>query len=261
MMRKFLPLFVCVCFVAAVGQAEPIRTLLTKENQLPEKHQVEVGALGQYKELKEDFPVTAGSDTYVGSPYVRFGLFENMAVHGTVPFVSSEVQGGGSSDAGLGDASVGFDLLVWQDVFDYPYVMPHAEIGLGTGDEDKGLGTGETSATFGVAVGTTTYDVYHWAADAQFTVFDNEKDQASISASLIWDISQQFCVLAECRIADNNEKPDDVYTGDDNDDVIIHYQAGMFYKPIESLGIGVYLGGVENGEADTIASTKIAYSF
>jgi len=119
---------------------------------MPGPFKAEIGAVGQYKSIVDDHVLSGdGCDLYTAAPYIRYGLAENLAVFGDVPFVQNKPSNG-DTQQGLGDVEVGAELVVFQDIFGYPFIIPHAEVSFGTGDEDKGLGNGKTLCTVGVSV-------------------------------------------------------------------------------------------------------------
>ncbi len=254
MTRRLIAAFVLSLVAVALAQAEPIRTLLTKENRMPGKFKWEAGLVGQYIEIDKDSTRFFGQgENYGVAPYGRFGLMDNLAATLAVPFAWRSPDFG-DSEQGLGDVTAGLELVGYQHIFGYPWVMPHAEVSFDTGDEEKGLGAGETFPTLGIAVGTTTFDVYHWVLDGTYVLHDKTDDYGAIAGSFIWDLSDQFSLLAEIRVEDRK------LDGKDSSRPI-YYQGGFFWKPTDALGIGLYGAKADNTDQDTIVSTKIAYSF
>lgn len=255
MFRKCLILVGVVLLVASASRAEPMRTLLCKENKLPGAQKLELGMVAQYTEISEDNVLfLGGGDEYWATPYVRYGALENLALFANVPYGQIEPNLG-ESESGLGDVSVGFELVGYQDVLGYPWVMPHLAVSLDTGDEETGLGSGNTVVTPGVSIGTTVENIFHWVLDARYA-FNNSDENggnvASIQGAFIWDLSQQFSLLVEGRGSDDNR------WGQGHP---AWFQAGMTYKATENLMFGVYGGGGQNTREDTFASLKVAYTF
>lgn len=236
---------------ASLAIAEPQRALLTHENKFPELHQVEVGVLGNYTEYEL-------RDERAIGPYARYGLLENLTLNASVPYKDIEPQNG-SSESGIGDANIGLELRAWQDIFDYPFVIPHVDVDLSTGDEDKGLGSGEAVTTFGISVGTVTYDCLHWIGDVSYAVNGGHEqpdpDNVFILAgSIIWDISDQFSVLFEANVTDEDTP---------NDERPSFYQGGLTYDWTDNLMMGLYFGAARGSpdDADGSATVKFAYTF
>ncbi len=253
--RQVVASCVAVLTLTAFGAtwAEPIRTLLTKENKLPAKWQVEAGLLGEYANYKDEFIL---SKAYEVAPYGRFGLFENLAVSLEVPYrnVKNRIS---DTEQGLGDVRLGLDFVPWQDLFSFPWIMPHVTVGLPTGDEDKGLGRGKTTGQFGVAVGTVVNEEFHFIADGRYEVIsgsDSTDDNvASLAGAIVWDLSEQFSLLGEIKITNQDNDP---YEG-----TPIYFNGGMSYKATEALALMFYAGGSQNTPEDFTGSMKIAYSF
>jgi len=247
---KKLMLGVVMTAVAVTVQAEPIRTLLTKENQLPEKGQTELGLLANTQQYDNN----AG---YSETPYVRYGLFGNLAAYAFVPYNQTRYKDGfGLNQNGFGDMGIGFELLAYEDIFKFPYVLPHLEFRFPTGDQDKGYSAGDVSILGGVTVGTKTWECVNWAVDVtgeHLTTQDPslKADTIVVSGSIVWDLDEQFSVVAEVN-------------GSDQDYPLGHpltYEGGMVYKPIESLMVGVYGGRTIHTGEDWNGTVKVAYSF
>ena len=240
-----------VLAMAGGAWAEAERTLLTRENKMPEKGQLEANALFGIQKLEH-------SKNYQETPQLRFGLLDNLAVNAAVPFKQMKPDTGfGRSEAGLGDVSLGFELVPYERVFRFPYILPHVDVGLPTGDDKKGLGSGDVSIAAGVTVGTTTYEVYHWALDVGFQhLVDNDPltddDALVVSASFLWDVSDEFALLTEMRGTDQ-ELPDGRP---------LTFEGGMVYKPEDtSWMFGLYGGKTIHAGETWNGSLKISYSF
>jgi hypothetical protein len=235
--------------------AEPIRTHLTKENRLPEKGQLEAGLLGDYTNYKDDTLVPV-SKRYAATPYARYGVFENLAVFTEIPYVDVKERND-DSNRGLGDIKVGLEFRPWQDIFRYPWIIPHLTVGLPTGDEDDHLDYGKASGTFGVAVGTVVEDVWHFIADARYEVISgsdtSDDDIASLASALVWDLSDQFSLIAEAKITNEDNEP---YDG-----VPVYFDGGMSYKATKNLSLMFFAGSAQNTEEDFSGNAKVAYTF
>ena len=110
--------------------AEESRAFLTTENKFPEQGQLELSYL-----LESD--QNDGFDYATHALQARYGLIENLTTRLTVPYAVLDPEVGDSVD-GLGDVRLGFDLLAFEDIFRYPYVIPHVEVGFAT-DGKTGL--------------------------------------------------------------------------------------------------------------------------
>jgi len=251
MMKKCCVVALTVLMTGSI-YGEAMRPLLTKENAFPGKNKVEVGAVGQYKQLnKKEVNQDKETDVWWGTPYGRYGISDNFTVYAKVPFGSIRPETG-SDESGFGDISAGFELLAFEDIFTYPFVIPHAEVFFNTGDEDKGLGEGKTHFMGGLAIGTVVNDVVQFVGDLRYELYDNRDNVASLAISVIWDLSDQFSVLGEMKAADEEV---------DNHSYTMFFQGGLCYKVTEALAINVYGGAGKNSDEDVVASTKISYSF
>lgn len=249
-MPKRLAVLVGLASVSMAG-AEMQRALLTHENKYPELHQLEIGALGS----AEDFD--SGDVRSVG-PFVRFGLLENLTFSATAPYMEISPDFG-KDESGIGDTVLGLDLLAYQDIFGYPYVIPHVSVSLDTGDEDKGLGRGDTFTTVGVSIGTVTHEVLHWIADFSYVINGGEKGSDTdnyyeLAGSLIWDVSKRFAVLVEGMLSEQEEA---------DGDHLNFVQGGFTYKWTDDLVMGAYFGSTTSDDSDSNGrvTVKASYSF
>lgn len=178
----------------------PMRTTLTRENKYPDAGQGDA-TVGFRREVDDNFSETGVS---IFDASGRFSLGNNVVLGASVPFVDSDRSG--DDEAGIGDVKLHADLLAFQDIFRFPFIIPYVEVALPTGDEDKGLGTGETVITAGISIGTKVYDALTYVVDAAYHV-DGSQDMMgeaadiySFSGSLVWDISDRFALLVEGRV-------------------------------------------------------------
>ena len=157
MFRKGLIFAFAMLLLASVATAEPIRTLTTKENKMPDKHYLELGAAFEFTEFDENTDsLTTGDNMWRGIGKARYGITENWTILTEIPYVDLEPSIG-ESESGMGDIMVGTELRVYEDVLGYPWVMPHAEASLDTASEDV-LGAGDTTYMIGLAIGTVVDD-------------------------------------------------------------------------------------------------------
>lgn len=211
----------------------PMRTTLTRENKYPDTGQLEVGGFFEHTELgmleQDSFGVNA-----------RAGLSEFVTIGASIPFVESDLDG--DSNSGLGDIELSLDLLAYQDIFQYPFVIPHIDVSLPTGDDDEGLGSGETVTTIGLSVGTKVYDALTYVVDFAYA-FDGGNVNADddnifmISGSLVWDVSDRLAFLVEGRVFEENMF----------DNVPYEAKGGMVYRFTRDVQLGLY-GGTAKDE-------------
>lgn len=248
-MKKLMLGAVLAAMVTTV-QAEPLRTLFTKENQMPEKGQLELGALAN----TQQYP---NQSFFTESVYARYGLFGNLAVNAFVPAHQIRNKNGfGSNQNGLGDCGLGFQLLAYEDIFRFPYIMPHLEFQFPTGNEDKGMGAGEVSILGGVTVGTRTWECVDWALDVTGSHLSTndpllKSDTVIISGSIVWALDEQFSLVGEVSGSDQT------YAAGHP----IAFEGGMVYKPVENLMIGVYGGKTQHTDESWDGTVKLSYSF
>lgn len=247
MIRKALVVLVLLSLTAGVSLGESSRLMLPVENKMPALHKLELGALGQYQEVPAVFPAFTDSEVYLVEPYARFGLFRNFTIFTRVPYKSVEPDIGETTD-GLGDVSAGFELVAFEDYFDFPYIIPHAEIIFDTADE--GLGNGENRLKAGVSVGTVVDDQWHYVLDVSYMSSDDVDDLYLVSGGFVWDLNKQCSLLLEGRVS-GEDFEDKSYT--------IYGQGGLTYNATESLAYTVYVGSGDKEDIST--ALKVAYSF
>jgi hypothetical protein len=248
---KWILSLIALGLVAGRGTAESQRPLFTVENAFPRWEQVEVGTRVQYVEVEETFGDS--SVTYAG-PYVRYGLMEKLAMNLDVPFASTD-PAFGDSESGLGDIGVGFQLRAYEDIFGYPYFIPHVHVSLPTGDDDKGLGAGDPVYTLGLSYGDKVYDFLSWVLDLGYRINPEIDNQLLLSTSLLWHVSPQFTLIGEARYEDN------AGSSDDSDDSLVLVAGGMSYNWTDALQMGVHVGGALTGDVNTLSEFRLSYSF
>lgn len=260
------------CVVALVSvspllaQSESVRPLFTRENRFPGLNKFEVGTLVSYQQLDEYFINQIDPKCYKGysvdkkdrrsdttvTPYARYGVFENLTLYSKIPidFTSSDVKG---SQTGLNDIALGMELLAYEYTYRYPWVVPYIEVTLPTGDDKNHMGLGKVDPIFGIAVGTTTFDKYHWILDGRYDANACNDGRFEGAGAFIWDLSEMFSVLAEAKVT---EKP-----SGSTKDVPVYFNAGICYRPIEELSVNLYGGTSVNAEETGHGTVKIAYNF
>lgn len=249
MMKRFLMATTALIAAAGTSYGEPQRTMVTVENKFPALHKVEAGLIGQESDMDTREMTSL-------APYIRYGLVPNLTVYGAVPLVDASSDFGGDG-TGLGDVRAGLQLLAYEDVFRYPWVVPHVDVQFATGDEDDGTGHGENIYMFGISVGSTMYDRFHFVADVSYglngrNIEEDENDQIVISGSLVWDLSEKFAVIGEARFTDENSGNDKPKFG----------QFGMHYEFTDSFALGAYVGGwTDTAQDQTDVTIKGSYMF
>ena len=250
MFKKWLALGLVAMMGSAV-QADTIRTALTKENRRPNLHRAEAGMIFTYSEMENDDKATALA------PYMRYTVLPDLVLFGTLPFKNID-HDQGSSSSGLGDATVGAELLVYEDLFRAPWILPHAEVSFPTGDEDKGLGSGDMEYMVGIALGSSIYRHLHYAVDARYRILNDRDNVPSLGLALIWDLDERFSLLAEMQVSDETIEDDFGRSASRNP---ILFLAGMHYQPIPALSFTVHGGAESDTGRDAIIRVKMAYLF
>ncbi len=240
--------------VAGMASADPMRTVFTKENKFP-------GALGWELSLGGGGSSYDGSATVADNDYwsivpgVRFGLTDQVALRGEVPYAG--YSSGDLDEQGLGDVSLGVDFLFFEDIFEYAWIVPHATAYLPTGDEDKGLGQGDPQGRFGISIGTTVNDVVHFALDGSFTTDGSlvEDDEGLIAGalSIVWDLDERASLLGEVQMRDDPV--------DTDEDFALRAHAGMAYKINKHFTLMGYVGGASEMAEDFYGMGRLVYAF
>ena len=260
---KLLVSVAALGLVASMASAEPVRTIYTMENRMPGNLGVELGVQGGYTGYDDEDSKLDGTRWQVG-PALRLGVTDRLALTAYVP-VNGFDYSQGDNDAGIGDIHSGLQFLFFEDIFDYVWIIPYADVRWASGDEDKGLGTGTTGAQFGISVGTTTYDCLHWALDFSYGVnnaIDFSDDDVAIGAfSIIWDLNEMprvygemlSSLFAEVQVRNDSLDPDD--------DAWVRGHAGLAFRANDHFTICGYFGGSSDDAMDYYAGGKAVVSF
>lgn len=248
-MKKLCWVSGLLCLAMSAGVwAEPMRTVLTKENRFPYERQVEGSAWGVYKDFD-------AYDYYAVTPMARYGLFDHLAVWGALPLAMTD-DDNGDEHFSMDDLTVGFELLAWEDYLTYPWIIPHAQVSLPTGNEDEHMGRGEVITTFGLAVGTVVDDRWHFILDARYAIGGDNKtykdDVASLAGAVLFEVSDIFSAHGEVEVSD-----DDL----NGQDKPVRILGGMTYEPADDWSIGVYGGGVKNRDENVDALIRVTHTF
>ncbi len=249
--------------LASVASADPMRTVFTKENRLPEQLGGEVSLQGGYSGYDDKDSDLDGS-IYDFGPAFRFGLHDRLALTAYIP-VAGWDRSHGDHKTGLGDIHTGLQFLFFEDIFDYVWILPYVDVRWASGDEDKNLGTGTTGGQFGIAVGTTTYDVLHWAADVSYGInnaIDYSDDDVLVGAfSIIWDLNEMPRVYGEVLsslFAEVQVRNDPI---DEDDDVWVRGHGGLAFRASDLFTISGFVGASSDDAMDYYAGGKATFSF
>jgi hypothetical protein len=191
------------------------------------------------------------NDLQTFAPYVRYGLLENFAIRLDLPYVNSD-PAFGDSESGLGDMTVELQLRTWEDIFGYPYFIPHVSATLPTGDEDKGLGNEDSVVEVGMSYGDKMYDTVMWVLDLSYRVNPNTDNQLLLANSYIWNISEQFSLLFEILYEEEIE---------DNGESLVLAAGGFSYNWTPNLRMGAHVAGGITGPTDIHSEVRFSYNF
>lgn len=228
-------LAVFALFIAAsTAGAEQQRATLTHENKYPELYHGDVGlAISSYDAESEE--------VFATELEARFAVYENFIARAEIPYLSIDNKIMNDTQEGVGDITLGLDLLAYEDIFDYPYIIPHVDVALATGDEDKGLGNGDPVYTVGISLGSVTWDMVTWVVDISY--INGTTDSAAedddffqVSGSIIWDVSDRFAFIGEGRAAEQQNGGDTAYV----------IKGGFAYDVSEALQLAAYAGRASN---------------
>lgn len=249
-MSKKWMIVALVITLAGAAQAKSVRTALTKENRAPRLQQAEIGTEVTYSErdLADDIAVI---------PYMRYTLLRDFVVFGKLPYRTIDPDFG-DRESGVGDASLGFELLAYKGLFGYPWIMPHAEVFFPTGDDDKGLGAGDMEYQFGLAMGATSNRDFHFAADARYRIVEDEDNIPSVAVSLVWELDRQFGFIGEIELARRKVRDEFGFRDDSHP---ITFMGGFYYAPTRDWLFTFHGGTVRHSDEDIVIRGKIAYSF
>lgn len=277
-MKKLMAGLMVLALGATMASATPMRTTMTLENAMPEQFMPEIGvdvfgyALSDLPHGIDGFDV----DVWEWDINARLGLLDSLALTLEVPFISWDADtaiplrdGKGFSDgeAGLGHVALGLQWRPWEDIFDYVWIIPHAQLFFPTGDKDKYLGTGDVDAKLGVSVGTTVEDDWHFAVDGSWVAADmvdpitfvTEDHGAFLgSVSIMYDlfsdmIDGQASIFAEGSYL--------TYSSDPDEHGRARAQAGISYASDCGLTTALYGGGQSGDGEGGFGGIRMVYGF
>jgi hypothetical protein len=259
--------FMLAMLTPLLAESESVRSLYCRENRFPDTYKLEIGSLVSYQQLDEYFinqidpkcfknyyvsKNAKRNDTTV-TPYARYGLYDNLTLYSRVPidFVHSDSKN--QTQVGLNDIALGLELLAYEYTYKYPWVVPYVEVTFPTGDDSNHMGLGKVDPIFGIAVGTVTFDKYHWILDGRYDANAATDGMFEGAGCFIWELSNQFSVLAEAKVT---EKP-----SGSTKDAPVYFNGGFAYRPVEALSVNLYGGTSINAEENGHGTLKIAYNF
>lgn len=250
-MKKTCGIGVLAAVLMAVGaEAETARTFALREDQRPAKGELELGVSGRYAEIKAAL-FEPRIDQYTTDVQARYGLTDDVSLNLAVPFVMRDAEYG-KDESGIGDVRLGFELVTYRDIFDYPYILPYAELRLPTGDEDKGLGAGDVTGDVGIALGSTAHRYWHFILDVRYMIVPNADNTWAVGLGLVHELSKKFAVSVEGQLrdkaAEERQRPKAVI-------------GGMTYKPTKNWALSVFAGAETDSRVETVSGLKLNYTF
>ena len=237
--------------------AHPQRPLFSKENQFPRQYHWEVGAVLGFTEFvdqEEDIKDSLNAEEI--ALYARYGLFRDVSLQLTVPYV--EIDGDFDDDNGLGDVELELQLRAWEDLFDYPFVIPHFAVNFGNGVESEELLSGERVYEAGISWGTVVADQLTFIADGSYHVRSERENEFVFASSVIWDVGRwsfdrRFSVLGEVQVHERRQV--------DFGSRPVLFLGGLVYDWSEALQFSFYGGGGKDTIEDVFVRFKTAYTF
>ena len=239
------------------------RTRLSVENKMPAEGKQHLGTDFIITETQDGNEQAGSGDSNIFSvvPYLRYGLRSDLVLEARIP-VSYIDRDQGGEDIGLGDVEVGLQLKAFEDIFEYPFVIPHITGVLQTGDEDKGLGRGYNGVRFGVSVGTVLGepwkgshgDNWTWILDVSYEARSSIENAVTVAISTVWDVSDRFAVVGEVGVSE-----DDTIVTDDGNPITV--SGGMSYDFSEDLQVTLYGSTVVNTDQDSIVTLNYVRNF
>ena len=253
MMKSIVSVAAVIVFAGAIAStAEPMRTLITKENKFPEFHKSEVGTMVDFVEFVDNSEqnILDDANLVLVTAYYRYQLAEDLAVRLDVPYGQLDPDVG-ASENGFGDVSLTAELRVFEDTFEFPYLIPYATYRFDSGERKAGLGDDESSFVIGATLGSTTYDKpWHFALDLNYEVFEVVDNIAAAGVSVVWDVSDRLALLTEVQLTDE-ELPSPTVEHP------ILIRGGAVYKLSETLSIAMYGAGKKNSREDVITTLRV----
>lgn len=240
------------------------RPLFTRENRYPdyeprdpdimrpEYKNLEAGLMYVYREFSDES--LAGGDASSLALQVRYHILRDLTLTASVPYNTAS-PASGSSESGIGDITIGADLVAYQDLFRFPYIIPHIAYTVDTGDGDKGLGAGEASTTAGVTIGTVVNEVWGVSVDGSLIMRSDSDNSFMGSLALVRELDKSFSLLGEVRVIETEK----TFSGDS---YASYFGGGMIYRPMDGLTFGAY--GYATGDAaeeDFIFALRSTYQF
>lgn len=253
---RSLVLVLAMAVGAGVVQADPNRCLLTKENKFPKVGQLELGVLGTFAEYtdSDEQDIVVDANQYILTPQLRYQLTEEFTLVGKFPVGRYEPDQGDSSN-GLGNLSLGFELLAYEDFRRFPYIIPYAMINLPTADEDVKIDYDEFGALFGMSAGSIAWRYWTFNADISYEFFEDSQNIARFTASILWDVDDDLAFIFEAGLSDNDRR---TVSSTDYPAVFL---GGISYDVNKRSSFQLYGGGESGTPLEVFATLRYNYTF
>ncbi len=260
MQKKWMALIVLLAMTTGL-YGDMSRPFYTRENRYPQQRDhmegiwgLEAGAAYTYREFTDE--AIASGDFSTVALQMRYRLFRDLTLVAAVPY-NMYSPANMDSESDLGDISIGADLVAYQDLFGYPYIIPHITHTFDTGDEEKfqGLGVGESSTKIGVTTGTIVNDVWGVSVDATLDIRSDSDNVWMGSAALARELDKSFSLIGELRVVETERIISD-------DSYAMYMGVGMTYRPMDALAFGAYgFAAGAGAEEDFIFAFRGTYQF
>ena len=251
-----LTLVLAMAIGAGAAHAEPIRTLLSKENRFPDVRELELGVLGTFAEYTDNKEQNLQIDAnqYVLTPQLRYMAGKDFALLAKLPVGYYDPDNSGS-ETGLGNLGLGFELRAYERFARYPYIIPHVMVELPTANEDVRIDRDEFGTKVGLSAGSKAWRTWTWILDISYEFFEKSENVARLGGSVIWDLSEDFAMLFEAGVSD-----EDARTTSDTDYPAI-FLGGLSYEVNDRSSWQLYGGGESGTALEVFATLRYNYTF
>lgn len=258
----------------AQGASEfaPMRTLYTMDNRFPKTLHPEIGVTVLGFALSDVSPAVNREESIYAKPVdgydrdfwlstlnLRMGLLDELALKCDIPLL--HWQSDHDKEFGLSDIGIGLQWRAWEDIFGYPFIIPHATLFLPTGDEDELLGSGDVEARLGVTIGTTVNDDWHFSVDASWgkkdlpTIPTEEHHGAFLgSAMIMYDLfDDEANIFVEGSYY--------AWSSDPEEDGCARAYIGLSRDFLSNFFVAIYAGGQSGDGEGGFGGIRASYEF
>lgn len=233
----------------------PQRLEFTKDNKFPRWQQLEIGAAYRYKQTGDSSdPMDPRPEVELNevAVYGRYGLTPQLVVYADIPLAFNQVEIG-DDESGLGDITLGLELIAYKDFFDEVYIVPWIEYELSIADSEDLLGNGENLLLPGITFGKVIYNSWLFAADVAYRVWEDRDNQLQLGLSVLYEVDKNLAFQVEGRYLND--------TGFFEDDDQVSILAGMTFNWSAALQMGVNFGAAVSGPDEDFVNVRFSYMF